>query len=340
MARMRGLLAGWMAAAVLGTAPAAGAPCAPETRQSPCFDADALLVPAAPSRFAGISSTTPLESGSLSLGADATYLTRPVVLSTLAPDPDGREVPAVRRVVDVSIAVAYAPVHRLELSLVIPFAAHRSGTGLRGVTSQNGPDLGAAFRDVRLGAGYGAVDARIAGGARFTVMPRLDVLLPTGDETTFAGERSVLLWPRVGAGVALGRFFADSELGARLREPVELGGARLGTELTASLGAGVSALDRGLLDVALETWLRFSPISQRRPDGSGVLDGTLVPAEWMLSVRSQVGSLSFRMGAGTALPLSSEVREDAEGRRTSASVAGLTAPEFRALAGVRYTPRF
>jgi hypothetical protein len=247
-------------------------------------------------------------------------------------------VPVVKTVADFAIAAAYAPVARLELSLVVPFAAHRTGTGLSGVTSQGGPGLGAAFRDIRVGAGYGIVDTRVGDtGVRLTVMPRLDITLPTGDESSFAGERRVLLAPRLSAGLAHGRFFTESEIGARLREPVELGGARLGTEIVTALGVGVSTLDGGLLDVALEAWLRFTPISQERPGvGSGVLDGTLAPTEWMLSLRTQLESVSLRLGAGTAIPLSSETRRSVDGQESTEFVGGLTAPEFRAVFGVRY----
>jgi hypothetical protein len=343
MPSVRGSIPACIAALSFAVSRAAASPCTPETRQSTCFDADALFIPAAPSHFAGVSPSAAPAAGTLAVGANATFLSRPVVLTTRSPDPSGREVPVVSTAIGVAVAAAYVPVARLELSLVVSFAAHRSGTGLSGVTSQSGPGLGAAFRDVRVGAGYGIVDTRVGdAGVRLTVMPRLDVMLPTGDESTFAGERQVLLAPRLSAGLAHGRFFTESEIGARLREPVEFGGARLGTEIVTALGVGVSTLDRGLLDVGLEAWLRFTPISQERrgmASALGVVDGTLAPSEWLLSLRTQLETVSLRLGAGTAIPLSTETRRAADGRESTEFVGGLTAPEFRAVFGVRYVPR-
>jgi hypothetical protein len=340
MPSARGSVPACIAALSLMVSRGAAAECEPETRQSTCFDADALFIPAAPSHFASISPSAAPAAGAFAVGADAMYLRRPVVLTTRSPDPSGREVPVVNTVTDVALAAAYAPIARLELSLVVSFAPQRTGTGLGGVTSQSGPGLGAAFRDIRVGAGYGIVDTRVGdGGVRFTVMPRLDITLPTGDETSFAGERRVLLAPRLVAGLAHGRFFTESEIGVRLREPVQLGGARLGTEIVTALGVGLSALPKGLLDVALEAWLRFTPVSQERPGaGGGVVDGTLAPSEWMLSLRTRDGTMTVRLGAGTAIPLSTETRRTADGKESTEFVGGLTAPEFRALFSVRFAP--
>jgi OOP family OmpA-OmpF porin len=340
MPRLRRSAVACVAALWSGASWAAASPCEPETRQSTCFDADALFISAAPGHFVAIAPSAAPSVRTLYVGADATFLTRPVVLTTRSPDPSGREVPVVNTVTDVALAAAYVPAPRLELSLIVAFAAYRSGTGLSGVTSQSGPGLGAAFRDVRLGAGYGIVDTQVGdSGVRLTVMPRLDLGLPTGDETSFAGEQRVLLAPRLSAGLAHGRFFTESEIGARLRAPVELGGARLGTELVTALGVGVSTLDGGLLDVGLEAWLRFTPVSQGRPGATlGVVDGTLAPSEWMLSLRTQLGAVSLRLGAGTAIPLSTETRRAVDGQESTEYVSGLTAPDFRAMFGVRYAP--
>src|SRR5262245_8814064 len=66
--------------------------CAPRTDASPCFDADTLWLPPSPSRFASIPSSEALARSTYSLGLDLVYLSRPVVLKAMAPDPSGRSV--------------------------------------------------------------------------------------------------------------------------------------------------------------------------------------------------------------------------------------------------------
>jgi hypothetical protein len=332
-----------VAALSYGVTRAAAASCSPDTRQSTCFDSDALWIPAGASRFVGISSPRAPARGVLVVGADVTALRRPVVLSTRAPDPAGRDVPVVKDVIDVQLGAAYAPVRRVELSLVVPFAVARSGTGLAGVTSQSGPGIGPAFRDLRLGAGYTLLDVTLPDApVSVAVMPRMDVTLPTGDQDAFAGERGVVFAPRVAGGVTLGRFFVESELGARLRRTVEIGGARLGSEVTASLGIGFDAASHGWLSIGLESWLRASLESQdrgERAEVGSVQDGTLLPAEWMLSVQSRFADFALRAGAGTAIPLSTEKRQDDTGNESTTHLGGVTAPDFRAVFSLRYSPR-
>src|SRR5437762_11678444 len=112
------------------SAQAYGADCTSGTRISPCFDADALWLPAAPTHFSSVPSSTALTSRTFSVGLGLGYLSKPVTLEALAPDPSGRTVLVVDDVIDASLTAAYAPMRHLELGLVVPMALYRTGTGL------------------------------------------------------------------------------------------------------------------------------------------------------------------------------------------------------------------
>jgi hypothetical protein len=135
----------------------------------------------------------------------------------------------------------------------------------------------------------------------------------------------------------VGRAYFAAGLGARLRQPVELGNVRLGTELALSLGAGASLLPRGYLDLSVEAWALPSLISEAstQPDGSR-LDARLVPAEWMLSLRTHLRRFTLALGGGGALPLSGATTTATDGTTSSDTFAGLTTPDFRTAFVVRY----
>lgn len=344
MRRDLGATARLLAVFVVFFAPgAARAACQPPTRQSTCFDADELWSPAAPSRFIGIAPGRTLAPHTYALGIDATYLSRPVVLETGSPDPSGRAVRVVDDVVDVAAALAYAPAPHLELTAIVPAAVYRSGTGLVGVTSQNGPALPMmALRDVRLGVAHDLLpsprpDQRLDVG----LATRLDVALPTGESSAFAGERGPVVAPSVSFDLTSGLFFFGAQTGARLRRPVEIGGARLGTQLISSLGAGADVLPKDRLALGVEAWLLPTLLSQRRtlPDGTLVTSGELFPAEWMFSARTRVDDTVLALGLGSAIPWSSETRKATNGEESTTHFAGVTAPRFRAVVVIRYAPR-
>jgi hypothetical protein len=318
--------------------PARAVDCTPRTAQSTCFDADTLWVPASPTAFVGIPGASALPARSFALTADASYLSRPVVLSTLSPDPNGRDVRVVDDVVDATISGAYAPVRHLELTIALPMAVYRTGTGLSGVTTQSGPGLeGTALRDIRIGAAHDIVTLRPQ-GFRIDIATALVLSLPTGDASEFAGAREPVTSPGLSFSLRKGVFFAGADAGARIRRPVSIGGARLGTEIVSMLGAGIDALDRERLALAVEAWLYPTFLSQEQTfrDGVRVTEGTLVPAEWMLSARTRLGDVTLVGGFGTAIRLSSETRRSPTGETASDSFAGVTAPRVRATLVARW----
>ncbi len=314
--------------------------CSPSTAESTCFDADTLAVPFAPGDFFAISRARAMAPASWAVGVDLTALHRPVVLHAPSPDPHGRDIPVVGTLLDAAVAVAGSPARHLELGAALPFSLYRTGTGLSGVTSQTGPELsGPALRDVRVGAGYDIFRVRPGGGTAVTSgLVRLELSVPTGKSGSFAGERSVVAEPTFDLDIEDGRFFAALEERVRLREPVTFGGDRLGTQWLSSLGVGYDALEHALLRVALEAHVApyLSTRAHTLADGTRVDPGTLVPAEWMLSVRTRFDAFSLGLGGGTAIPLSSETRVAPGGTQTKETFAPVTTPEFRFALTLRY----
>jgi hypothetical protein len=333
---------GVLAVGVAFQASSARADCQPPTRQSPCFDADELWIPAAPTRFIGIAPGRALAAHTWTFGVDATYLSRPVVLRTASPDPNGRDVRVVDDVVDLALAAAYAPVPHLELTAIVPAALYRSGTGLVGVTSQNGPTLPvAALRDVRLGVAHDLLpNPSSKERPDVGLATRLDVALPTGEQSSFAGERGPIVAPSLSLDFRSGIFFAGAQAGARFRRPVQIGGARLGTQIVSALGVGVNVLGEDRLAVALEGWLLPTLLSQRRtlPDGTAIIGGELIPTEWMVSARTRLDEVVLALGLGSAIPWSTETRRATDGEESTTHFAGVTSPRFRAALVVRYAP--
>lgn len=320
---------------------AAAVDCTAGTSASPCFDADALWVPAAPSRFASIARSEAMPGRAYSLGLALVYLSQPVTLKALAPDPNGRKVLVVDDVVGASISASYSPIRHLELGAVLPMNLHRTGTGLTGVTSQNGSSLsGASLRDLRVGAGHDLVlRPSPADQPRFTAMARLEVALPTGNEEAFAGNRTVVVAPSLSLGVRLNRLLLAAQEGARFRSGVDFGGARIATELLSSLGATVDIAPKGLFSVSTEFWFlpNFLSTKHTEPDGT-VKTSTLVPAEWLATVWTRLSDVVLGLGGGTALPLSSDTRTEPTGAESTELFAGVTSPRFRVFLSARYAP--
>jgi hypothetical protein len=343
MAHVKRISAG---AALLGIALvseyAAAAVCTAGTRASPCFDADTLWIPPAPSRFASIARSAAMPGRTYSLGLAFVYLSQPVTLKALAPDPNGRKVLVVDDVVGASVAASYSPIRHLELGAVLPMNLYRTGTGLTGVTSQSGSSLsGATLRDIRIGAGHDLVlRPSPAGHVRFTAMARFELALPTGNEEAFAGNRTVVAAPSFSFGVRINRVLLAAQEGARFRNGVDFGGARIATELVSSLGATVDVVPKGLFSLSGEFWFlpNFLSTKNTEPDGT-VRTSTLVPAEWLATAWTRLSDVLLGVGGGTALPLSSETRTEPTGAESAEVFAGVTTPRFRLFLSARYAPR-
>jgi hypothetical protein len=276
-----------------------------------------------------------------SLGLALVYLSQPVTLKALAPDPNGRKVLVVDEVVGASVAASYSPIRHLELGAVLPMNLHRTGTGLTGVTSQNGPTLsGASLRDIRIGAGHDLVlRPSPVDRVRFTAMARFELALPTGNEESFAGNQTVVAAPSFSFGLRINPVFLTALHGARFRNGVEFGGARIATELVSSFGATVDVVPKQLFSVSAEFWLLPNFLSTKHTEADGtVRTSWLVPAEWLATVWTRLSDVLLGVGGGTAIPVSTETRTESTGAESKEVFAGVTAPRFRLFLTARYAP--
>src|SRR5207245_2389683 len=119
-----------------------------------------------------------------------------------------------------------------------------------------------AVRDLRFGFAYALVPReRIAtdvaaekGGAgrAWALAYRLEISAPNGDNGDFAGERTAVFAPSFAADYRYAGLFIAAELGMRIRPVAEFAGARVGTQLTAGVGAGYELLPKERLAVLAE----------------------------------------------------------------------------------------
>ncbi len=318
--------------------------CAPESGLSSCIDSNSLWMTPEGGRFIAIPHARILAPERFTFGVGASYLSRPIVLQAPSPDPEGREVRVVDDAVDATLLWAYGVTRRLELGTALPMALYQTGSGVAGITSQSAaPIARTAARDPRIGASYSLVQRQLSETLGVAAKARLELSLPLGDKAYFAGDRSFVVAPGVVSSVELGRFYAAGSLGLRLRRTADFAGARVGSQLSGAVGAGVDILPRRLLSFSAEAWILPTLASQDHtlPDGTRIQDGVLAPSEWLASVGSSPlasGELTLQAGGGMAIPLSGERRVAPDGKTSTKHFAGLTTPRFRVVLVVRYAP--
>jgi hypothetical protein len=327
-----------LALAELSTARAQAAECASPAGLSPCFDANALWLPAGSTKFMVLPGTRSTALKQPTWGFASELLHRPVLLHTASPDPDGRDLHIVDFAVDSSLFGALGLVQDLELSLVAPLRVYQRGAGAGGIASQSAPEIAhTTLRDPRIGLAYARDDTLLARGLGLRV--GLDASLPLGNEQAFSGERSFVLAPSATVGFQRWRLRTSASLGLRLRRAVDFGGVRLGNQAFLALGVGVEVLAPGILFFAVEAF-GSAPLKDSRAATAGplVTEVNLFPAEWLGSVHSSLGTAHWALGlgAGTGIPLSSETRATSNGPSTQRFL-GVGSPDFRSLIVVRYS---
>lgn len=316
------------------------ADCRPATGQSTCFDADSRWAVALPSPFATFGA--PLRQHAVgSVGLDADYLKRPVVLEAPAPDPRGRAFTVIDDRVDAALTGSFSPLPWLAVTGALPLVAAQTGSGLTGITRTSERDVTSpALRDPKVGVAATALERRFARSAWVGLRGELELSLPLGTQSAFARARTVVAAPRVSSSVFVKWFYAGASVGARLKGPVEIAGTHLGHQLTWAAGVGAEILDERRLTFSLEARALLTLRSQDStlPDGSHA-SGRHLPAEWLASLGTQWpaphGRWSAFAGGGMGIPLSTRRVEDGTGTQRDHFV-GLAAPAVRALVGARY----
>lgn len=332
--RLRTTAAALLAALTTGRVRDARADCAPDGFASTCIAADTFWAHPGRSPFFFVGPADTVRSGAVDAGVAMTYLARPIVLNVPSADPAGAEFEAVGSVWDATLLAAFGVTSAIEVDVAMPFTLHRAGVGVSPLTDQRITSIsGSSIGDVRFGGAF-----RLAGSPRAVrdasnVLPsslgsalagRLDVALPTGDESTFSGERTIVVAPALSFALDGGRWFAGAELGARLRGVSALAGSRVGPQVVTALGVGAELLPERTLSLSLEAIALPTTVAQHRlayvaSAGQREVAGSgpaLVPAEWLASLRTVLASRwTASLGVGGALPLF--------------GAADLTAPRFR-----------
>jgi hypothetical protein len=311
---------------------------APET--SGCVDSDTLWPHAGPRRFVAVGGTETVAPGDVTFGLMLGWQSRPVVLKLASPGGAGSEQAAIDNQLTSTFLFGYGVTSRLELDAAIPVTLLQNGVGLQPITG--GQALrDTVARDLRFGATYAIVPrarvtqtwadpSRAMGAGRlFSLAARFEVSAPTGEKgQQMATDRGAVFIPSLSTDFRYKRFFGGLEFGARLRETGALLGARIGSQLVLSLGAGVDILPRELLSFGIEARALPGFDQQLKLDqGVYVPSGkSFVPAEWMASVRTAPlagGDLAIQLGGGGALPLGD---------------VPVTVPRFRFVLSVVFAP--
>ena len=306
------------------------ADCASHT--STCIDADTFWPRPGPSTFTFVGSAETTARGQFGLGMVVSYLRRPVVLVAPSTDPAGLRIDAVDHVVDTTYLWSYGVADRADLFAALPTTVYQTGSGASALAAQTTQDMPhTVLRDARLGVSYALTSREPPFGAA----ARLEIALPTGDEQSFAGDRSVVGIPSFAADFRRGPWLLAAEVGARLRRTANLLGARVGSQLWLGLGAGVHVVQPQTLSVLVEAFALPTFAEQRR-EAYDFAQRTyvewsrgqpLVPAEWALSIRSVPvpnGDFSIALAGGGRLPLTSD--------------PGITTPVYRFSLVLRYAP--
>jgi hypothetical protein len=316
----------------------ARADCVPRSRLSTCIDADTLWPHAGASYFQFVGGTDTLAAGHAGFGVVTTYAARPVVLVIPTTEPAGTEVAAVEDLWDATLLFSFGLTDRLELDAAFATTLGRAGNGVSSLTSQMTTSLPhAAMRDSRLGVAFDLLP-RTGGypGAAFGLASRFELGLPTGDESSFAGDRSWVGIPSFAADFRRGSFLAGAEVGARLRETAELVGSRVASQGVIAFGIGAQLRDADKLSLHLEAMALPSLARQEElaldpATGKRVASDTrppLVPTEWQASVRSAElmnGDLSASLGVGGSVNVTGD--------------SPITSPSLRVIFSIRYAPR-
>jgi OmpA-OmpF porin, OOP family len=343
--RAAALLAALCACAVSVPYRAYAANCSAAPFSSTCINDDNLWPHPGSTHFLTLGGTETTPRGEMSFGLDTTYLSRPIVLTTYQGGVMGADY-AIDNQINASFLFTYGVSDRLELDAVVPATLSQSGTGSSPLTGASSGVQTSDTRDIRFGFAYALVprarvdtDAYLAGDmphpSVWAVTGRFELSAPTGDTSAFASDGCAVWSPGLSADYRRGEWFAGSELGLRLRPTQELQGQRIGSQALFGLGVGRDLLSHEMLSLVAEAYMlpTFAQQHSIAPaaDGVGTMsspDGQyIVPAEWMLSVRSAPlvgGNLQLQLGGGGSIPFSSE--------------SPITNPRFRFALSVRYAP--
>ncbi len=263
-------------------------------RLAHAVDAEPLWLPPAPDRLLYVSSAAPTAPGMWSLSLAGLFRLHPAIITVPAPNRHGRDINVIRHATDASLGGSIGIGNRLELTWVLPAGLYQRGAGIKGVTHQRAEAIPTTtLHDPRIGFGY-ALPWR---SRVFAAKIRFEAKLPLGNEEALSGEKSAVAAPSVALSANTGGFFGGAEMGARFREPSNVFGVRVGSQLLVAGGVGYE-LPKPKIAIAVQAYLLPSLVDT----------GTqrYLPAEWLASLRWALGAVSFGIAGGGGLPVSGD----------------------------------
>jgi OmpA-OmpF porin, OOP family len=291
-------------------------------RFSRCVDVDNLWFRPGDSKFFSIGAARTTPAGEVSFGAAASYSSRPLVLQSGGPDPEGRDTFVVDNLFDTTFLFALGATDRLELTVAAPVTFYQDGDGYGSLLGLEGALSRSAVRDARFGLALAILEReRKAAADGFALLGRFEFTAPFGQGEAFAGGRTGAAIPAVTLDYKIDRFSAAAEVGARIRGEAELGQATWGTQVSTALGAHVDIWEPLGIGMGAEAFSLVTVAEQ------GEDQPLLVPAEWMATARIApvlAGDLSLSIGGGGPIPFTE---------------SGATAPRFRFSFVVSYAPQ-
>ncbi len=318
--------------------------CQPKDYLSTCIDADNLWPHAGNTRWWSLApaqlNNPGGHDGATTVGLASSFTYRPIGFQVASPDPDGSNIYAVNSRLRLTFLTSIGVGRHLQLNLAAPMVLHQTGSSTADIIGAEQALPRSASGDLRFGVAVQIV-RRSAPSASYppsgadgpALALRLDIAAPSGDDNAFVSYRATTYAPALSFDQHIGRWWFGADLGMRVRRHRRLAGTIIGSQLSASVGAGIDILADGWLSAQLEAWALFSfhqQLEQTTVSGqyapqwvpSGVPH---IPAEWLLSVRTAGlldGRLRASLGGGGSIP--------------TASLSATTAPAARAVASVRY----
>lgn len=289
----------------------------------PCVSSDAHWSSPGAIEWPSLAPARGPRHGELVTGIALQLVRAPLVINVPSPDPLGRDIRLADWIVELTPSVLGALAPGVDVGVAAPLILHQEGAGSAGLTTQQAPPvLPTAPRDPRLTVGWAFLAEDV-----WAARARLDLAAPLGDARAVATSGGVVLAPGVSFALDASHWHAGTDLSLRAGPATQLADVRWTTSARLALGLRYDLVARWLAPGA-EVWAM--PALDAESRAPRVSDPTVIPAEWALTVTSQLGRHVGLVGAwGTALPLSSATRQDASGSQ-SESFAGPGSALWRA----------
>ncbi len=299
--------------------------CSPAIGLTTCLPADNLW-PSARGPFTWLAPADTTLPGTVTFGATTSWVYRPIGLTVSSAAPGGTTTYPVEHAVSAHLLATLGLSSKLSFDVAAPMTLYQSGAGLGFLTGSPAVLPRSASGDLRFGPTLALVHYR-----GLDVAGRFAVVAPTGSSDSFATFGSVTFAPGVSAAYRRARLRLGTDIGARLRKPVQLGDAVIGQQLSLGLGASYELIPEAFLTLSVEAFGLIGLDGQyavgATSPSKGISQGALVPAEWLVSfatAHALDGKLGVRVGMGGAIP--------------TGNASPVTEPALRSVAAITFTP--